>query len=63
MRYIDDLLVLNNNKFHHVIHPPAFELKKTTECPTSPSYLDVLITIDNGKYTTAVFDKVWMQRL
>ena len=60
MRYIDDLLVLNNNKFHHVIHdiyPPALELKKTTECPTSLSYLDILISIDNGKYTTAIFDK------
>ena len=32
-------------------------LKKITECPTSLSYLDILITIDNGKCTTAVFDK------
>ena len=60
MRYIDDLLTLKNSGFQHAVHeiyPTELEIKNTTECPTSLSYLDVLITIDNGKYTTAVFDK------
>ena len=60
MRYIDDSLTLNNPAFDNAIddiYPPELQLKKTTECPTTLSYLDILITIDNGKYSTAVFDK------
>ena len=60
MRYIDDLLTLNNNQFDAAIkdiYPQELQLKKTTECATALSYLDVLITIDNGRYSTAVFDK------
>ena len=57
--YIDDLLTLNNSRFECAIddihvYPPELQLKKPTECPTSLSYL---ITIDNGKYSTAVYDK------
>ena len=57
---MDDLLALNNGEFVHRIsdiYPPELELKKTTECPTALSYLDLHITITNGKYSTAVFDK------
>ena len=59
MRCIDDLQTLNNPAFDDDIHvyPPELLLKKTTECPTTLSYLDVLITIYNGKYSTAVFNK------
>lgn len=39
------------------IYPPELQLKQTTECSTSLSYLDVMIIIDNGKYSTAVYDK------
>ena len=39
------------------IYPPELELKRTTESPTMLSYLDILITIENGKYHTAIFDK------
>ena len=59
-RYIDDLLTLNNGRLKHAVHeiyPTELEIKITTECRTSFSYLDILITIDNGNYTTAVFDK------
>ena len=45
------MLTLNNNQD---IYPPELLLKKTTECATALSYLDVLI---NGRYSTAVFDK------
>ena len=58
--YINDLLTLNNNRFTKVIpdiHPPELELKRTTESPTMLSYLDILITIENGKYHTTIFDK------
>ena len=60
MRYIDDLLTLNNATFHSVIadiYPSKLQLKKTTECGTQLSYLDILITIENGKYSAAVYDK------
>ena len=36
------------------IQPSELDLKRTTE---SLSYLDVLITIDKGKYSTIVYDK------
>ena len=48
MRYIDDLLTLNNNSFASKIpdiYHPELDLKKTTESPTTVSYLDILITI------------------
>ena len=54
------LLTLNNATFHSVIadiYPSELQLKKTTECGTQLSYLDILITIENGKYSTAVYDK------
>ena len=38
-------------------YSPEFQFKKTTEDPTVLSYLDVMITIDNGKYSKAVYDK------
>ena len=60
VRYIDDLLTLNNSGFEDTIndiYPPELELKKTTDCPTTLSYLDIRISIVNGKYFTAVFDK------
>ena len=61
MRYIDDLLTFNNSSFASKIqdiYPPELDIKKTTESPTTVSYLDnILITINNnGKYVTAVYD-------
>ena len=59
-RYIDDILTLNNSRFateiRH-IYPSELDLKRTTENSTSLSYLDVLITIDKGKYSTNVYDR------
>ena len=60
MRYIDDLLTLNNALFHSAIkhiYPDELTLKKTSESPVTLSYLDIQITIVNGKYSTAVYDK------
>ena len=42
-------------KFYNITS--ELQLKKTTECGTQLSYLDILITIENGKYSTAVYDK------
>ena len=53
-------MTLNNGRFVHEIrhiYPRDLELKRTTESSTSLSYLDVLITIDKGKYSTDVYDK------
>ena len=44
MRYIDDLLTLNNSGFASKIsdiYPPELDLKKITEYPTTVSYLDI----------------------
>ena len=60
MRYIDDLLALNNKFFHSAIediYPVMLKLKKTSESSTTLSYLDIRITVVNGKYSTAVYDK------
>ena len=60
MRYIDDLLVLNNTNFVDAIqyiYPSELQLKKTTESTTARSYLDILITIEHGKYSTTLYDK------
>ena len=57
MRYIDDLLTLNNLSFQAAItdiYPHELQLKKTTECETELSYLDIL---ENGKYSTSLYDK------
>ena len=46
MRYIDDLLTLNNSGFVRrivYIYPPELDPKKTTESPTTLSYLDILL--------------------
>ena len=59
-RYIDDLLTLNNPDFQACIgqiYPPELELKKTTESHDSCSYLDLNISILNGKFCTDLYDK------
>jgi hypothetical protein len=60
-RYIDDVLSINNHQFHSYVdstYPNELEIKDTTECSTSASYLDVLLKLDtNGKITTHLYDK------
>jgi hypothetical protein len=61
LRYIDDVLSVNNNQFHSyvdLIYSNKLEIKDTTECFTFASYLDVLLKLDiNGKMTTQLYDK------
>jgi hypothetical protein len=60
-RYIDDVLFINNNQFHpyvDLIYPNDLEVKDTTECTTSASYLDALLKLDTrGKIKTQLYDK------
>ena len=47
-------LTLNNTRFREEIsniHPPELSLKRTSECATELSYLDICIQIRNCKYT------------
>ena len=51
---------LNNTSFSDYIqdiYPFKLQLKKTTESTTALSYLDILITIEHGKYSTTLYDK------
>ena len=60
MQYIDDLLTLNNTSFHSAIndiYSSELQLKKTSKSPTALSYLDIMVTIVDGKYSTAIYDK------
>ena len=57
MRYINDLLVLNNTNFSDAvqdIYPSELQLKKTTENTTALCYLDIFIMIEHGKYSTTL---------
>ena len=60
IRYIDDLLTVNNSKFEKEIcniYPPELTLKRTSESERNLSYLDISISICGGKYVTEVYDK------
>ena len=60
VRYIDDLLTLNNPAFEQEIpniYPPQLVLKKTTETPNKLSYLDICIQIQGRKFCSSVYDK------
>ena len=60
VRYIDDLLTLNNSHFEEEIpniYPSELTLKKTCESDTKLSYLDISISICSSKYVTEVYDK------
>ena len=49
VRYIDDLLTLNNSNFEEEIpniYPPELTLKRTSESDTKLSYLDISIRVN-----------------
>jgi hypothetical protein len=52
------LLTIINSIHVDLIYPNELEIKDTTECSTSASYLDILLKLDtNGKITTQLYDK------
>jgi hypothetical protein len=61
LRYIDDVLSINNHNFHNYalsIYPDELEIKDTTESDKSASYLDIFLNIDSsGRLTTSLYDK------
>ena len=60
VRYIDDLLTINNPGFDDdiaSIYPMELQLKKTTEASNKLSYLDIMIEIEHGRFRTDVYDK------
>lgn len=60
-RYIDDLLALNDGhsfeSYHHDIYPEELQLNKENDDNNSTNFLDLHITIENGVFTTKLFDK------
>ena len=60
-RYIDDVLLINNPDFENYLgqmYPAELEIKDTTESNTSPSYLDLLLSIESdGQLRTSLYDK------
>ena len=59
-RYIDDVLSINNDAFHHhlyAIYPSELEIKETTDSSTSTSYLDLLLSVSNGLLSTKLYAK------
>ena len=60
-RYIDDVLSINNPEFENYLgqmYPAELEIKDTTECTTSASYLDLLLSIGrDGQLHTSIYDK------
>ena len=60
-RYIDDLLALNDGHsfetFHEDIYPEELQLNKENDNPYSTNFLDLHINIENGIFTTRLFDK------
>jgi hypothetical protein len=59
-RYIDDLISLNNTIFEQYldkIYPPELSITKETHSDREASYLDLLITVSDGKFHTKLYDK------
>ena len=60
-RYIDDLLALNDGQsfesLHHEIYPEELQLNKENEDNLETNFLDLHIKIDNGVFTTQLYDK------
>ena len=60
-RYIDDLLALNDGHsfeaFHRDIYPIELQLNKENTNNSSTNFLDLNIEIENGVFTTKLFDK------
>ena len=60
-RYIDDLVALNDGHsfetFHEDIYPEELALNKENSDSHSTNFLDLHIEIENGVFTTRLFDK------
>lgn len=60
LRYIDDLICLNNENFEKYIvdiYPKELSIKKENDSDIKASYLDLLIQIKDGAFHTSLYDK------
>ena len=59
-RYLDDICNIDNDFFHSAIkniYPDELELKKANTIDTNASFLDLNMSIINGKIITSIYDK------
>jgi hypothetical protein len=60
-RYIDDVLSINKSRFTEflpLIYPPELEANETTDTPSTASFLDIYLEIeDSGQLSTKIYDK------
>lgn len=59
-RYLDDILALNNDNFNTYtseIYPPELTLNKANTDEQHCSFLDLNISINNGKLNSKIYDK------
>ena len=60
-RFIDDLVAINDNyefeKCYKEIYPSELELKKENKNNSTATFLDLDISIKEGKFETKLFDK------
>ena len=59
-RYIDDLISLNNIVFERYIdkiYPQELSITKETQSDMAASYLDLFISVQDGKFHTKLYDK------
>ena len=60
-RYIDDLLALNDgqsfDRYYRDIYPEELQLNKENEEDDNTNFLDLHIRIEDGVFTTQLFDK------
>ena len=59
-RYLDDILALNNDDFDtytNEIYPPELTLNKANTNNQHCPFLDLDITVCNGKLNTKIYDK------
>ena len=60
-RYIDDLIAINDGHsfetYHKEIYPEELQLNRENETYLSTDFLDLHIELQNGIFTTRLFDK------
>ena len=59
-RYLDDLLIIDNIYFEHMIdriYPAERQLNKASSSDTETPFLDLNLSISNGTVSTKMYDK------
>ena len=59
-RYLDDLLIIENIHFEHIVHriyPTELQLNKANASDTETAFLDLNLSIHNDIVSTKIYDK------